>query len=377
LTLLLHVKASSGDWYIHKKLNEIRILRTDLQEYWENKASSSGTTIPYTLPKLSIKREWERSEDGLMQLMTVCEVFLQDVVSTSSLHCDLFYAFLDLPKTKKKKNAPHLSGATPIANYILPAYASVLENPSDSLTTPSATRERTITINASPASSNRPGQTPTSTKRLEFTTSALFPEVDPAVAQKKPVSSRRAVTSFIGESSSETTTSDDHDTPMVSSSARSSLSIDNRKSPNKANSGNKELLHRFAVYIPNYAWAESSTGKPYVKYTIVVREFFAVTSFLEWRVVRRYKDFENLHYALKAKNIFLAGTEYPELPPKSHKIGAPTAHFLDDRLAALEIYLQRIINLNNVQIEEFFSFFDLNNANRQFSVGTTAEVSNS
>src|SRR5689334_18379864 len=49
-------------------------------------------------------------------------------------------------------------------------------------------------------------------------------------------------------------------------------------------------------------------------YIIRVREYFDVTSYIEWRVTRRYKQFETMHANVCI--ISVPCVDFPQLPPK-------------------------------------------------------------
>jgi len=104
-----------------------------------------------------------------------------------------------------------------------------------------------------------------------------------------------------------------------------------------------------------------------MKPNMIFEEFFSVQSFIEWKVLRRYSEFEKMHQVLHK---MFASDDFPQLPPKSGIMSNATPQFIEQRLNALQLYLQRIINVTHFQVDDFFAFFDMHNANRVFSVGT-------
>lgn len=135
--------------------------------------------------------------------------------------------------------------------------------------------------------------------------------------------------------------------------------------------------HRFAVFVPSWSFARGGGGaeddapigspasasggltstpssksgsqQQHVVYTVVIREFFDLTTYLEWSVTRRFAQFDKLHRALKAQFPSLA---LPELPPKTMFGKKQTKAFLDARQRQLELYVQQLINNTTFQVDE-------------------------
>ena len=137
--------------------------------------------------------------------------------------------------------------------------------------------------------------------------------------------------------------------------------------------GDASSSHRFSASIPSFAPSDPDDPKSYIVFLIVVREYFSLTSFIEWQVRRRYRDFEQLHHTLQRT---FSGYAFPQLPSKSRKLGKGKESELEQRRAALEVYVQQIVNVTMFQVDAFYAFFDLQNSNREFTVGHTSRRPN-
>ncbi len=58
--------------------------------------------------------------------------------------------------------------------------------------------------------------------------------------------------------------------------------------------------HRFQVMIEKWS-KKQDKNKTFVEYTLQVREYFSVNEYLEWKIKRRYSEFEKLK---KDVNVF-------------------------------------------------------------------------
>ncbi|CAK9818729.1 Sorting nexin-24 [Anthophora plagiata] len=95
----------------------------------------------------------------------------------------------------------------------------------------------------------------------------------------------------------------------------------------------------YQVFISGYRLAEVSHGKPYYVYCIEVLESETGTRYF---IQRRYSEFSVLHRALKKGNADVA-----PFPPKKVRNLQPKV--LEQRRAALEVYIQKMLRLSTTK----------------------------
>ncbi|XP_076177234.1 sorting nexin-24 [Ptiloglossa arizonensis] len=92
----------------------------------------------------------------------------------------------------------------------------------------------------------------------------------------------------------------------------------------------------YQVLISRYRLADVSHGKPYYVYCVEVLESESGTRYF---IERRYSEFSALHRTLKKENVDTA-----PFPPKRVRNSQPKV--LEQRRAALELYIQKMIRLS-------------------------------
>lgn len=92
----------------------------------------------------------------------------------------------------------------------------------------------------------------------------------------------------------------------------------------------------YQVFISGYRLAEVSHGKPYYVYCVEVLETESGTRYF---IERRYSEFSALHRTLKKENADVA-----PFPPKKVRNCQPKV--LEQRRAALEVYIQKMLRLS-------------------------------
>ena len=360
LTFDLPVKTTIGDYTLYKRASELAALRAALLKLFP----------PASVPPLKLSKGDSSDDKGEEQLQhdaRAVEVFLQSLVSTTALQCNTVYAFFERRKPRDKSphssGQHHFSGQKPTATYELQAGAwragegsapvsvavSKAVSPNDSgASTPVAGDEL-----AGGASSRRSRRAASKRNVAEVTAGpSLFPD---AVAPPSPTHDSNP--------SSLSTSLTSGPSPLSGSSSSSA-----RSASSASAASSSAAAHRFTVSIPSFELSEPSNPKSHVLYTLVVREYFTLTSFIEWTVVRRYRDFEHTHSALHKA---LPSFPLPPLPAKRRGLGKKKGDGeVEERRAALEVWVQQLVNVTLFQVDDFFSFFDMNNANRVFSVGT-------
>lgn len=95
----------------------------------------------------------------------------------------------------------------------------------------------------------------------------------------------------------------------------------------------------YQVFISGYRLAEVSHGKPYYVYCIEVLES---ESGIRYFIERRYSEFNALHRTLKKEN-----AEVAPFPPKKVRNCQPKV--LEQRRAALELYIQKMLRLSTTK----------------------------
>ena len=98
--------------------------------------------------------------------------------------------------------------------------------------------------------------------------------------------------------------------------------------------------------------ASSKSAGKHVVFHLVVREFFELSNYLQWHVVRRFAEFDRLHRSLKAQ---FSGVHMPALPEKTPLLSLgklQSKPFLDARMHKLELYLQQLVNNTAFQVDE-------------------------
>lgn len=91
----------------------------------------------------------------------------------------------------------------------------------------------------------------------------------------------------------------------------------------------------YQVFISGYRLAEVSHGKPYYVYCV---EVFEPSSGSRYFIERRYSEFSALHRTLKKNNSDLA-------PFPAKRVRNFQAKVLEQRRAALELYIQKMLRL--------------------------------
>jgi hypothetical protein len=113
---------------------------------------------------------------------------------------------------------------------------------------------------------------------------------------------------------------------------------------------------------------DPAAAKTHVVYTVGVREFYSASEFISWSITKRYREFESLHAALTA---MFPDCSIPELPPKNSFSMGNSDSVVFQRIRRLEMFLQELLNTAVFQVEPVFTFFGMNNPQRQVVAGTT------
>ena len=82
------------------------------------------------------------------------------------------------------------------------------------------------------------------------------------------------------------------------------------------------------------------------------------------------RDFEHTHSTLHK---LFPSFPLPPLPAK-RRVGKKRDGEVEERRRALEVMVQQLVNVTLFQVDEWFDFLDMNNANRVFSVGTATQA---
>ena len=359
LTFDLPVKTTIGDYTLYKRASELVALRASLLKQFP----------PSSIPPLALSKgdPNDKSEEQLAHDAKAVEVFVQSLISTTTLQCNTVYAFFERRKPRDKSSHSeqhHFSGHKPAATYSL---ATGEWQAGEASAPPSAAVSKTV----SPIGSGR--STPVAkeddrggvgggrrsrrvtTKRdvAEVAGPSLFPD---AVAPASPPAHDSNPSSL--------------STSLTSGSSPLSAANTSRTTSSTASSSSSAASHRFTVSIPSYELSDPANAKSHVLYTLIVREYFTLTSFIEWRVIRRYRDFEHTHSTLHK---LFPSFPLPPLPAK-RRVGKKRDGDTEERRAALEVWVQQLANVTLFQVDEFFDFLDMNNANRVFSVGTAMQA---
>jgi hypothetical protein len=114
--------------------------------------------------------------------------------------------------------------------------------------------------------------------------------------------------------------------------------------------------------------AAAAIAKTHVVYTVGVREFYSASDFISWSITKRYREFEALHAALTS---MFPDYPIPELPPKNSFSMGNSDSIVFQRIRRLEMFLQELLNTAVFQVEPVFTFFGMNNPQRQVMAGTT------
>ena len=358
LTFDLPVKTTIGDYTLYKRATELITFRASLLKQFP----------PSSIPPLALSKgdSGDKSEDQLAHDAKAVEVFLQSLISTTALQSNAVYAFFERRKPREKSTLSelhHFSGQKPVATYSLAAgewragegsappsaaVSKVVSPMSSGMNTP-ATRDDEGAGGG--VGGRRSRRVTTKRNMAEVAGPSLFPD---AVAPPSPPAH-------------------DSDPSSLSTSLTSGPSpLSTSTSSRTTSSSSSAASHRFTVSIPSYELSEPSNPKSHILYTLIVREYFTLTSFIEWRVIRRYRDFEHTHSTLH--KLF---PSFP-LPPLPAKRRVTTKKRKDgeveERRQALEVWVQQLVNVTLFQVDEFFDFLDMNNANRVFSVGTATQA---
>ena len=352
LTFDLPVKTTIGDYTLYKRASELAAFRASLLKQFP----------PSSIPPLALSKgdPSDKSEEQLAHDAKAVEVFLQSLISTTALQCNAVYAFFERRKPRDKSTLTeqhHLSGQKPVATYSLAtgewrvgegstpasAAASKAVSPmSSGMNTPVAGDRE-----AAGAAGRRSRRVANKRPGSEVSGPSLFPDAvappSPPAHDSNPSSLSTSLTSGPSPLSTSTT----------SSSSATTAS------------------HRFTVSIPSYEQSDPSNPKSHILYTLIVREYFTLTSFIEWRVIRRYRDFEHTHSTLHK---LFPSFPLPPLPTKRRLTKKRSDGELDERRQSLEVWVQQLVNVTLFQVDDFFDFLDMNNATRVFSVGTAMQA---
>lgn len=376
-----------GDFIVHKKLS-------DLQQFREQLIAQVSPTIVNVLPTLThVKpiaedRSFFSSSSNssssassnssvsaifaaVEKQMTVAkrhvEVFLQGIVAVEKFRrCEVVNQFLQQP--------------------VQPRHFSLSSNTEDAMT-------RVLISDGSNVGMMSP-HSPRSRHHDDDRTNSGSPtELDGDNSLDRATA---ATSSSTSSSSSSTTASDDDASPPLSASNSNRLTVPARllhTSQTSLGLDSAASYHRFTIHFDGYKHQEepieasespmvstnnsmNSNNKHHIVYTVIVHEYFTPYNYITWRIQRRYRDFERLHSQLQKQ--FSSSIDFPQLPPKSFqlKVGRRTESqdFLVARMELLEIYSQRIVGTTFFQVEQVFSFLDMNSPNRVISVGTVPIV---
>ena len=370
LTFDFPIKTSIGDYTVYHTLPEIIDFRAALVRHFQ---ATHPSLVP-SIPGLGVGKTQavESGQEEMLAMASAVEVFFQSLISTNAFQCNLLYAFLERrkPKDKGAEGRPvHLiSGQKPLATYSIAAgewKTLSAANGAPGSTVSSQATSPNPSVPGSPAvraidegSVRRRGRGVggvgvVGERKQEAPVNApLFPE---AAAPFSPTNS----SGFGSQSVSP------HEASALSTSLTAASPLSG--APQSSGSDPVSTSHRFSVSIPSYSLSNPADPKSHVLYLVIVREYFSLTSFIEWQVTRRYRDFEAMHHTLQK---LFAGYAFPPLPPKNRKVGKRKETELEERRRALEVYIQQVINVRMFQVDDYFTFFDMNNANRQFTVGT-------
>ena len=343
------VKTTVGDYTVYHTLQEVADFRAALVSHFHATQPSLAANIPALVVGRGVGGEGAGDEE-MQATASGLEVFFQSLITTTAFQCNLLYAFMERRKPRATgggdSRPPHLvSGQKPLAVYdIAGGEWKAVTSAANSAAASKAVSPQT-SVPASPAARGRRRG-----ERKEAPVAPLFPEAAAPVTPSSP-----------SQLSSQGTS------PGDSSLSVSLTSVSPLGGHASSHAGDGSTSHRFSVSIPSYSHANPADVKSHILYAIDVREYFSLTSFIEWQVTRRYRDFEALHAALQR---LFAGYAFPPLPSKRRTLRGKKEGELEQRRAQLEVYLQQVINVTMFQVDEFFDFFDLKNANRHFTVGT-------
>lgn len=354
-------------YIIHKKPSEVLQLRASMSKYLNDVKQSSK--LSSLLPHAHIKSEFKIDNIDLDAFNTAAanvDIFLQTLINATAFQIPPLLTFLALQSSNQAVKQsetllPHEQGTKPIDSYdrIKKLWNYQLDNNHSNIVStnqsaqPNGTpvkqpRSDTVTINID--------GTPRTRGRHSRNASITQPNGDQLSSQPAGESRRRRAA---------------RDSSLFPELAQPPPLESNESNNEPSDGGEVDAAHRFQVFIPSFEQADPTDSKSPVMYTIIIREFFSLTSFIEWQVVRRYRDFDRMHRVLHS---MFADYEFPALPGKSSlrmKGGSKKGDAkLEARRAQLELYIQKIINVRAFQVDEFFAFFDLNNANRVFTVHT-------
>ena len=354
LTFDLPVQTTIGDYTLYKRATELLAFRAALLKQFP----------PSSIPPLALSKgdSSDKSEDQLAHDAKAVEVFLQSLISTTALQCNAVYAFFERRKPREKSTLSsqhHFSGQKPVATYSL---ATREWRAGEGSVAPSAAASKAVSPMGSGADTpvtrdeegggggRRSRRATTKRNVAEVAGPSLFPDAaappSPPAHDSNPSSLSTSLTS--GPSPLSAASANNRSTSSSSASAAS---------------------HRFTVSIPSYELSDPSNPKSHILYNIIVREYFTLTSFIEWHVIRRYRDFEHTHSTLHK---LFPSFPLPPLPAK-RRVGKKRDGEVEERRSALEVWVQQLVNVTLFQVDDFFDFLDMNNANRVFSVGTATQ----
>ena len=370
LTVDLPVKTTVGDYTLYKTLQEVTDFRAELARFLASAAATAH--LANSLPPLSVPRSLPDVPDvsALLKAADGVEIFFQALVSTSAFQCNPLYAFLarrgreETDEEGERKRRHLISGQKPIASFLVAdgewrdgdagsaastAASSKTASPGVSVPGSPALRgeEQTTVKRKRKAAATGRGAAAAATEKKDFANAPLFPEAEGGTGS-----------SHLQPGSGPPSPS------MLPSSLTHAPSPLRQESSDPSDSSDS---HRFSVSVPSFSPAEPDNPASHILFLITVREYFSLSSFIEWTVTRRYRDFASLHAALSRQ---FPSYPLPLLPSKKRKVGRRSEAELESRRSQLELFLQQVINVRIFQVDEFFAFFDLQNANRVFSVGT-------
>ena len=371
LTLDFPIKTSVGDYTVYHTLPEISDFRAALVRHFQATHPSLVPSIPGLV--MGKTEAMERDEGEMLSTASAVEVFFQSLISTNAFQCNLLYAFLERRRPKEKGGdalpVHHISGQKPLAMFSIAAGEwKTLSSASNSAAATTTSSQATSPEPSLPSARAVRGVVETGTKRRGRGASGVAERKQEAALNAPLFPEAAAAFSPSTSSAFPPASASPHEPSALSTSLTAASPLSGAsQSSSSGDSSAASTSHRFSASIPSYSLSNPSDPKSHILYTLSVREYFSLTSFIEWQLTRRYRDFESMHHTLHR---LFAGYPFPPLPPKNRKVGKRKDAELEQRRLALELYIQQVINVRMFQVDDFFSFFDMNNANRQFTVGT-------
>jgi PX domain len=316
VTLTLRIRTTHSQYSTVKTLDQIvRFRRILVRHVFLN----SNVQVP-PLPIIDSLSDSDLDNNALS-----VEIFLQKLVNTPLFRCDDLYAFLDSPELVTVYSAIGLHRLSPFDS-------------------PATLLDHSERVKSSEAWLS-PSAIPPSGGSLQYDTKVMS-----SPSARPPTNALHDMSSY-GDNS-----------PPTSAAAMSGENCSGAPLALGAGMSQRDSFHRFSVDIPDMRRSDPSDPKSYMLFTIAIREYYSLHSYIEWAVLRRYSEFERFHRTLANKFQHL-----PSLPGK--KFGTHTAEFLTSRRKALAIYLQQVINTSHYQGDDLYKFVELNNPERSIQAG--------